>query len=167
MSRRLRANEHPRSFSADGNAARPVVASQQRCVICHNNSAYRTSHVTKLNDTPSAVFCTRTGTRGTGDCVAISPEPSDVAPRESAQGGHGFPDGHLTRMPVLFVVMTIEGPPPGRASRASRVRSGSRDHLDDFYLGSKVKVLKECEQERQRFTTLLGYQNGNDRVIAS
>src|SRR5450759_2703738 len=28
------------------------------------------------------------------------------------------------------------------------VRSGSRDHLDDFYLGSKVKVLKECEQER-------------------
>ncbi len=31
-------------------AVRPVIASQLRCVTCHNNSAYKPTHVSKLND---------------------------------------------------------------------------------------------------------------------
>ncbi len=37
-------------------AARPVIASQERCVTCHNNPAYRPSHVTKLNEAIGGVL---------------------------------------------------------------------------------------------------------------
>jgi hypothetical protein len=37
-------------------AARPVIATQERCVTCHNNPAYRPSHVTKLNETIGGVL---------------------------------------------------------------------------------------------------------------